>query len=93
MLTKFKLLKPWPRRLDFATDMLRRIDDDAEFLNRIMVSEDCFHLSGIVNRHNVRIWGSEISHEYREVQRDSPKVNVWVVWTYVRPRHWPFLFH
>ncbi|GBO27629.1 hypothetical protein AVEN_133942-1 [Araneus ventricosus] len=45
------------RRMDFATDMLRRIDDDAEFLNRIMFSyEACFYYSGIVNHHNVLIW-------------------------------------
>nr|XP_042899733.1 basic form of pathogenesis-related protein 1 [Parasteatoda tepidariorum] len=30
-------------------------------------------VSDIVNRHNVRIWGSENPHEYRERQRDSPK--------------------
>ncbi|KFM70764.1 hypothetical protein X975_05074, partial [Stegodyphus mimosarum] len=62
----------------FATDMLRRIEDAAEFLQRIMFSDEAsFHLSGIVNRHNVHIWGSENPHEYREAQRDSPKVSVW----------------
>ncbi|KFM62835.1 hypothetical protein X975_24013, partial [Stegodyphus mimosarum] len=67
-----------PRRIAFATDLLRRIEDDAEFLKSIMFSDEAsFHLSGIVNRHNVRIWGSENPHEYRETQRDSPKVNVW----------------
>ncbi|KFM58633.1 hypothetical protein X975_22411, partial [Stegodyphus mimosarum] len=61
----------------FATDMLRRIEDGAEFLKRIMFSDEAsFHLSGIVNRHNVRIWGSENPHEYRKAQRDSSKVNV-----------------
>ncbi|KFM68849.1 hypothetical protein X975_25329, partial [Stegodyphus mimosarum] len=45
-----------PRRVAFVTDMLRRIEDDAEFLKRIMFSDEAsFHLSGIVNRHNVRI--------------------------------------
>ncbi|KFM78615.1 hypothetical protein X975_09761, partial [Stegodyphus mimosarum] len=58
--------------------MLRTIDDDAEFLKRIMFSDKAsFHLSAIVNRHNVCIWGSENPHEYCEAQRDSPKVNVW----------------
>ncbi|KFM61825.1 hypothetical protein X975_12247, partial [Stegodyphus mimosarum] len=67
-----------PRRMAFATDMLRRIEDDAEFLKRIMFSDEAsFHLSGIVNCHNVRIWGSQNPHEYSEAQRDSPKVNVW----------------
>ncbi|KFM75908.1 hypothetical protein X975_13916, partial [Stegodyphus mimosarum] len=62
----------------FATDVLRSIENDAEFLKRIMFSDEAsFHLSGIVNRHNVRIWGSENPHEYREAQRDSSKVNVW----------------
>ncbi|KFM73428.1 hypothetical protein X975_25985, partial [Stegodyphus mimosarum] len=62
----------------FATDMLRRIKEDVEFLKRIMFSDEAsFHLSDIVNRRNVRIWGSQNPHEYREAQRDSPKVNVW----------------
>ncbi|KFM65773.1 hypothetical protein X975_25152, partial [Stegodyphus mimosarum] len=66
------------RRMAFAKDMLRWIEDDPEFLKLIMFSdESSFHLSGIVNRHNVRIWGSENPHEYREAQRDSTKVNVW----------------
>ncbi|KFM73496.1 hypothetical protein X975_18609, partial [Stegodyphus mimosarum] len=65
-------------RMASSTDMLRRIEDDAEFLKRIMFSDEAsFHLSGIVKRHNVRIWGSEKPHEYREAQRDSRNVNVW----------------
>ena len=35
------------------------------------------HVSGKLNKHNVRIWGSEHPHEIRELERDSPKVNVW----------------
>ena len=35
-----------------------------------------FHITGKINRHNVRIWGSEPPHEVREPERDSPKVNV-----------------
>ncbi|KFM61029.1 hypothetical protein X975_23527, partial [Stegodyphus mimosarum] len=66
-----------PSRMAFATDMLRRIEDDDEFLKRIMFSDEAsVHLSSIVNRHNVRIWESENHHEYRDAQRDSPKVNV-----------------
>ncbi|KFM70390.1 hypothetical protein X975_16355, partial [Stegodyphus mimosarum] len=64
------------RRMASSTDMLRRIEDDAEFLKCIIFSDEAsFHLSGIDYRHNVRIWGSENPHEYREAQRDSP--NVW----------------
>jgi hypothetical protein len=38
--------------------------------------EATFHVSGAVNRRNVRIWGSENPHAYVEHQHDSPKVNV-----------------
>ncbi|KFM63640.1 hypothetical protein X975_11591, partial [Stegodyphus mimosarum] len=52
-----------PRRMAFATDMLRKIEDAAEFLKRIMFSDEASsHLSGIANRHHVRIWGSENPH-------------------------------
>ncbi|PSN29134.1 hypothetical protein C0J52_28470 [Blattella germanica] len=35
------------------------------------------HVCGNVNRHNCRNWGSENLLEVREVERDSPKLNVW----------------
>jgi hypothetical protein len=38
--------------------------------------EATFHVSGAVNRRNVRIWGSENPHAYVEHQRDSPNGNV-----------------
>jgi len=38
--------------------------------------EATFHVNGAVNRHNVRIWGSENPHAYVEHQHDSPNVNV-----------------
>ncbi|GFT47167.1 uncharacterized protein NPIL_119611 [Nephila pilipes] len=63
-----------PRKMAIATDLLRRIEDDAEFLYPIMFfNEACFHLSDIVNRHYLCKWGSENSNEYRELQRDYPK--------------------
>ena len=44
------------RRMNFATEMLRRIEDDTEFLNRIMFFDKAsFILSSIVNRSNVHI--------------------------------------
>ena len=68
----------YPRRAAFATDILERIDVDNEYLQRVCFSdESTFHLSGKVNRHNVRIWGSQNPHVVVEHQRDSPKVNVW----------------
>ena len=57
-----QVLKPdyRPKKMAFATNTLRRIEDDADFLKSIMFSDELsFHVSGIVNRHNVGIWGSE----------------------------------
>ncbi|GBN87611.1 hypothetical protein AVEN_135866-1 [Araneus ventricosus] len=42
----------------------------------IFSDETTFHLSGKVNRHNVRVWGAEFPHVTVELERDSPKVNV-----------------
>ncbi|KAJ9601415.1 hypothetical protein L9F63_000439 [Diploptera punctata] len=35
-----------------------------------------FYVSISVNRHNVRIWGTQNPHVYREHVQDIPKVNV-----------------
>ena len=57
--------------------MLQQISKDEEFLKRICFSDETtFHVSGKLNKHNVRIWGSEQPHEIRKLERDSPKVNV-----------------
>ena len=66
------------RRKEFAVNMLQRISEDEAFLKRVCFSDEAtFHVSGKLNKHNVRIWGSENPHATRELQRDSPKVNVW----------------
>lgn len=68
----------WVRRSEFAVTMLGRLETDNNFLNKIFYSDEAtFHVSGKVNRHNVRIWGSENPHFYQEHTRDSEKVNVW----------------
>ena len=65
MLTKFKSFKPWnlekrPKRMNSAIEMLWRIEDEAEFLNHIMVcNEACFHASNRINLYDVHRWGSE----------------------------------
>lgn len=45
----------------------------------------------MVNRHNCKIWGSENPHEYQEMERDSPKVNVWCALSYTEVIE-PFFF-
>ncbi|PNF27743.1 hypothetical protein B7P43_G12779 [Cryptotermes secundus] len=53
--------------------MLKNTEDEL-FLRRVIFSDEAtFHLSGKVNRHNVRIWGYRVTFEH---VRDSPKVNV-----------------
>lgn len=62
-------------RTNFANEML--FHDNEYFLDYVVFSdESTFHLSGHVNTNNVRIWGSENLHEMVQVQRDSPKINV-----------------
>ena len=39
--------------------------------------ESTLHVSGKVNRHNVRICAYESLHEVRELEQDCPEANVW----------------
>ncbi|KAJ8878426.1 hypothetical protein PR048_019004 [Dryococelus australis] len=56
---------------EFAGDMLQRIDEDDNFLKQVVFSDEAtFHVSDVLNRHNVRIWGSEHPHEsYDELKQ------------------------
>ena len=67
-----------PKRKEFAVNMLQQISENEAFLKQVCFSDEAtFHVSGKLNKHNVRIWRSEDPHASRELQRDSPKVNVW----------------
>ncbi|KAJ4452061.1 hypothetical protein ANN_03577 [Periplaneta americana] len=46
------------------------------FVKVIFSDEITFHINEKVNKHNVRIWESENPHFILEVERDSPKLNV-----------------
>lgn len=49
------------------------LNDDEDFLDRVVFSDELtFHLSGNVNTHNVRIWGSVNLYEMVQLQRNSP---------------------
>jgi len=50
--------------------------EDDTFLPRLVFSEATLHLSGIISRHNVPIWGLQNPQEALEYERDSPKINV-----------------
>jgi hypothetical protein len=55
--------------------MLDRIDRELNFLTNIMFSDET--ISGAVNRHKVRTWGSQQPHSVMEHVRGSPRANVW----------------
>ena len=56
-----------PRKKEFAVNMLQRISEDEAFLKRVCFSDEAtFHVSGKLNKHNVRIWGLENPHANRE---------------------------
>lgn len=77
-------------RANFATEILFHDDDD--LLGHVVFSdESTFHTSGHVNTHNVRIWGSENPHEMVQLQRDSPKINVFCALSR-RKVYGPFFF-
>ncbi|PNF26248.1 hypothetical protein B7P43_G02693 [Cryptotermes secundus] len=62
--------------MEFCDSMLEMMEDET-FISRLIFSDEAsFHLSGTVNCHNMRIWGTEHPHETVEHERDSPKVNV-----------------
>ena len=68
----------YEKRAQFAATLLERSDRDGGYLNRVLFTDEAtFHVSGRVNRHNVRIWGTDNPGVHRELERDSPKVHVW----------------
>ena len=56
---------------------MQQWNEEEDFFNRLIFGdESTFRLSGKVNKHNVRIWGTENPRELVRFVRDSPKVNV-----------------
>ena len=52
-------------------------NDDDNTISRIIFSDEAtFYTNGHVNRHNVRIWGTDHPHETVQHEQDSPKVHV-----------------
>jgi hypothetical protein len=68
------------KKKTFCTEMFDKKENEYDYLNKIVFSnEDTFRLSGKINHHNVRIWGTENPRETVEHVRDSPKLNVFVL--------------
>jgi hypothetical protein len=81
MRTSFRFCRRWNQRTTHGDTILpvTCFTDSAEALTFWQTL--CFptrsHVSAAVNRHNVRISGSEQSHSVMEHARDGPKVTVW----------------
>ncbi|GBM32666.1 hypothetical protein AVEN_89658-1 [Araneus ventricosus] len=57
-----------------AKHLQKKMLDDRNFLQRVMFSDHAtFHVSGIVNRNDTRIWGLENPHTVLQQARGSPK--------------------
>ena len=57
-----------PRQKEFDVNMLQRISEEEAFLKRVCFSDEAtFHISGKLNKHSVRIWGSQNPHATREL--------------------------
>ena len=68
----------WSSQSWFAETTLENNTSDPSYLQRTFFSDEAtFHVSGVVNRHNVRIWGKENPRVYHQREMNSPYVNVW----------------
>jgi transposase len=61
---------------NFHTEMQERCEEGGFRENLIFSDESTFHISGKVNKQNVRIWGTENRRATVEHVWDFPKVNV-----------------
>ncbi|CAG0879485.1 unnamed protein product [Darwinula stevensoni] len=65
-------------RVEMCETLLHHYERDPLILEHMWFSDEAlFHLSGRVNRHNTRIWGTHNPMEIREHERDTPKLVVW----------------
>jgi hypothetical protein len=66
------------RRVEFAEEWIRRIDEDPTFGEHVLWSDEAiFRLSGHVNRHNCIIWSNINPHETVARPFQSPGLMVW----------------
>ncbi|XP_076037630.1 uncharacterized protein LOC143023047 [Oratosquilla oratoria] len=64
-------------RFEFCHSLQESMENYPALLSKIIFSDEATsNLSGKVNRHNVRIWGTQYPHANLEFDSDSPKVNV-----------------
>lgn len=68
------------RRLQFCEELMLRCDENPNFLNNILFSDEAtFCLNGTVHRHNCRYWSRENRHWTQESHSQRRgKLNVWI---------------
>ena len=67
-----------PRRLEWAQRVIEMAEDDEQFWNKIIMSDEAhFTLNGTVNKQNCRIYATENPQEIQEVPLHDEKVTVW----------------
>ena len=64
-------------RVEMSERLIPILEDQANDGNIFFSDESCFHLSGLVNKHNCRIWSTNNPHFTVETAMNSAKVNVW----------------
>ncbi|GFT27336.1 uncharacterized protein TNCV_3425641 [Trichonephila clavipes] len=74
----------------FSLQFLAHLEVDPEWpWNILWTDEAHFHLDGLVNTHNCRIWETDNPHATLRVTLHSPKVTVWVFRVFYS---WPVFF-
>lgn len=68
------------QRLNFCNLLLNRINNDGDFVRRILWSDECmFTRDGVFNTHNNHFWADENPHAFREYGHQRRfSVNVWL---------------
>ena len=78
-------------RMAMCHDLIEAVNNEHLLAHVLFSDEATFHTCGLVNRHNSRIWADEQPHIAMELERNTPKVNVWLDLTQQRI-YGPFFF-
>lgn len=66
------------RRLRFCRWFLTQCEHNPNFAKKLMMSDEAhFHLNGVVNKQNWRVWSSENPNEFVEAEQYPQFVTVW----------------
>jgi len=69
----------YERRLNYVAHIAVKLEDDPQFLKKIMWTDEAkFHNNGVVNHHNNHFWSDSNPHVFSETNSQSRwGVNVW----------------